>query len=161
MERPAGRTCFESWAVAPIAGVAVSGDLRLAQNVVIMLLLGAAGWLGYRYILWPDMTEHDTTPLRAAIFGVVMIVLVASAAVLTSNAFIGLFAPIGMARGLLYVADNSGTNSDGLEGVGALLTVMVGIPCVLLVGGLAVMWARLVRHYRMGFDDEPATDDGP
>ena len=127
----------------------MEGGKRFAVTIALAVVLGYAGWLGYRYILWPDMSASTTNAARVAILCAVMAALIVPAARLTRHAWVGVLIPLGMSRALLYVADHSGTNSDGLEGVGALLILVGTIPCVLAVGAIAVNWARVVRLWRM------------
>ena len=105
---------------------------RVVRDLVVATALGVVAFFADRFIMFPDMTESDTTGLRAGVFGIVMLVLLVGAVRWTGRPWIGVGIPFGMAIAMEYIVRHSGTNSDGLEGVGEFMTVVGGL-CVVFV----------------------------
>lgn len=125
--------------------------VTLVRDLAVAAALGAVAFVADRFIMFPDMTQSATTGLRGGAFGVVMLVLLVGAVRWTGCPWIGVGIPFGMAIAMEYIVRHSGTNSDGLEGVGEFLTV---------VGGLCVVFAitQTLRYGVMGVTSASTED---
>jgi peptidoglycan/LPS O-acetylase OafA/YrhL len=123
----------------------------LVRNIALATALGVVAFFADRFIMFPDMTQSATTGLRGGVFGVVMLMLLVGALRWTGCPWIGVGIPFGMAIAMEYIVRHSGTNSDGLEGVGEFMTV---------VGGLCVVFAvtQTVRYGMLGVTSPPDDD---
>ncbi len=113
----------------------------IIRNALVATVLGVTAFFAYRYIMFPDMTRSTTTGLRGAGFVLPLLVLLVGAVRLTDCPWIGVAIPFAMAIAMEYIARHSGTNSDGLEGVGEFM---------LVIGGLCVVFG-VTQTVRLGW----------